>query len=75
MAAAVPTGINIGVSILPWSVSISPARALVAGAVCCKVNFITMHITHKDTKNNCELSIVKYDLFHYLCAIIERDKL
>jgi hypothetical protein len=36
---AVPTGINIGVSICPWSVSMSPALAFEFWSVCSKLNF------------------------------------
>jgi len=37
---AVPTGIKIGVSMAPCSVSINPALALVAGSVACSENFM-----------------------------------
>ena len=37
----VPTGIKIGVSIEPWSVSMIPARALLDGAVAVSLNSIS----------------------------------
>ena len=40
MAPQVPTGMKIGVGIVPWSVVITPARALVDGAVASMTNFI-----------------------------------
>ena len=39
-AAAVPTGMKIGVRITPWSVASSPARASVRVSVCRSVNCI-----------------------------------
>ena len=48
----VPTGMNIGVSICPWSVVITPHLAEELGSLCVLTNFIKINLTLKDSKFN-----------------------
>jgi hypothetical protein len=52
---AVPTGMNIGVSIGPWSVLSNPARALLFGSLAAIVKFIVVILRKNSDLLNCLL--------------------